>query len=173
MTIEMNGCKNLNCIGNPNEGCRLSPRDCRGYYNGNGPHPDGCDGKPENAGPECPARPTGSDAAEVIRRFGQAIREADKQPARRASILEEAVRIRSGERNTDYGDAVENFRRITEIANAITGLELTSAQCCKVMIAVKLARELHNHKRDNLVDMCGYADILELIETSKPVGDEK
>ena len=92
---------------------------------------------------------------------------------RNESILIEAARIRGGERNADYGDAVENFRRITEIANAITGLELTPAQCCKVMIAVKLARELHNHKRDNLVDMCGYADILELIETSKPVGDEK
>ena len=81
-------------------------------------------------------------------------------------ILTEAARIRGGERNADYGDAVENFRRITEIANAITGLELTPAQCCKVMLAVKLARELHNHKRDNLVDLCGYADILNLIEDS-------
>ncbi len=83
------------------------------------------------------------------------------------SILAEAALIRSGERNADYGDAVENFRRITQIANAITGLELTPAQCCKVMIAVKLARELHNHKRDNLVDLCGYADILALIEDNK------
>ncbi len=80
------------------------------------------------------------------------------------SILLEAARIRSGERNADYGDAVENFRRIKEIANAITGLSLTEAQICKIMIAVKLARELHNHKRDNLVDLCGYAEILQLIE---------
>lgn len=80
------------------------------------------------------------------------------------SILVEATRIRSGDRNADYSDAVENFRRITRIAYAITGLELTSAQVCMVMIAVKLAREFHHHKRDNLVDLCGYADIKNLIE---------
>lgn len=79
-------------------------------------------------------------------------------------ILHEAIQIRSGERNADYGDAVENFRRITEIANAITGLSLTSIQICKIMIAVKLARERHNPKRDNRVDLCGYTDILDLLE---------
>jgi hypothetical protein len=79
-------------------------------------------------------------------------------------ILQEAIQIRGGERKADYGDAVENFRRITEIANAITGLSLTSVQICKVMMAVKLARERHNPKRDNRVDLCGYTDILDLLE---------
>ncbi len=88
------------------------------------------------------------------------------------SILEEAARIRSGERNADYGDAVESFEIIARVANAITGLELTPAQCCKVMLAVKLTRERYNHKRDNLVDMCGYADILNLIE-EQPINDKK
>jgi hypothetical protein len=89
------------------------------------------------------------------------------------SILDEAARIRGGERNADYGDAVESFEIIAQVANAITGLELTPTQCCKVMLAVKLTRERYNHKRDNLVDLCGYADILELIETRKIDGDEK
>jgi len=88
------------------------------------------------------------------------------------SILAEAARIRGGERRADYGDAVENFSRITAIANAATGLQLTSAQVCKVMLAVKLARELHHHKRDNLVDLCGYADILNLIEEDKLNNDK-
>ncbi len=89
------------------------------------------------------------------------------------SILEEAAQIRSGERNADYGDAIESFEIIARVANAITGLELTPAQCCKVMLAVKLTRERYNHKRDNLVDLCGYADILELIETRKLDDNEK
>ncbi len=71
-----------------------------------------------------------------------------------------------GERNADYGDAVESFEIVAKIANAITGLNLTPAQCRKVLLAVKLTRERYNHKRDNLIDLCGYADILELIETS-------
>ena len=79
-------------------------------------------------------------------------------------ILHEAIQIRGGERNADYGDAVENFRRIAEIANALTGLSLTPVQCCKVLMAVKLSRERHNPKRDNRVDLCGYTDILDLLE---------
>ena len=103
-----------------------------------------------------------TDGADTLK--GAPIFDVKKMKFLPESILLEAARIRSGERNADYGDAVENFRRIKEIANAITGLSLTEAQICKIMIAVKLARELHNHKRDNLVDLCGYAEILQLIE---------
>ncbi len=88
----------------------------------------------------------------------------ERKPRPAGSILEEAARIRSGERNVDYGDAVESFERVAEIANAITGLSLTPAECCKVLIAVKLTRERYNHKRDNLVDACGYIEILHQIE---------
>lgn len=83
------------------------------------------------------------------------------------SILAEAARIRSGERNVDYGSAVESFEKIARVANEMTGLTLTAADCCKVMMAVKIVRESYNHKRDNLVDLCGYADILELIENKE------
>lgn len=92
------------------------------------------------------------------------------------SILQEAIDIRGGERKTDYGDAVENFDRIAEIYQVLTGKFLSADDCCAVMIAVKLSRERHAHKRDNLVDLCGYADILNLIrerdlsiENSEPV----
>ena len=36
--------------------------------------------------------------------------------------------------------------------------------CAVVMMAVKLVRESYKHKRDNLVDLCGYANILNEIE---------
>jgi len=79
------------------------------------------------------------------------------------SILAEAAEIRAGSRNSDYGDAVANFKTIAEIASAISGQHLTPEACCYVHLATKLARERFKHKRDNLTDLCGYADILHLI----------
>lgn len=77
------------------------------------------------------------------------------------SILQEAEEIRQGSRNSDYGDAVDNFKRIAQMASLITGTELTPKQCVAVHIATKLSREAYRHKRDNLVDLCGYADIMQ------------
>lgn len=82
------------------------------------------------------------------------------------SILEEAAEIRSGSRNADYGDAAENFKRIAQIASLITGQVVDPKTCVAVHIATKLSREAHRHKRDNLVDLCGYADILQRIHES-------
>ena len=79
------------------------------------------------------------------------------------SILAEAAEIRAGSRMADYGDAVENFENISRIVTLISGVEVAPDICCMVHIATKLSRERHNHKRDNLVDLCGYAEILHLI----------
>lgn len=76
------------------------------------------------------------------------------------SILSEAEEIVNGSRHSDYGDAKESFRRIATIASVMTGKELSPEDCCAVLIAVKLVRESFKHKRDNLVDLCGYAHIM-------------
>lgn len=85
------------------------------------------------------------------------------------SILAEAERIVNGERAVDYGDSTANMERIGKI----TELSLSQAEwakldarsipatvVAKILMAVKLGREAHTHKRDNLVDLCGYAEIL-------------
>lgn len=82
------------------------------------------------------------------------------------SILQEAERIVNGDRQADYNDPIENFKRIATIASVLIGNEISPKDCCKVMMAVKLAREANKHKRDNLVDLCGYNHILNLIEES-------
>lgn len=89
------------------------------------------------------------------------------------SILEEASEIRSGSRNSDYGEATENFKRIAQMASLITGSELTPKQCVAVHIATKLSREAYRHKRDNLVDLCGYADILQQINEKETYESRK
>lgn len=90
----------------------------------------------------------------------------EKQP----SILEEAEKIRGGDRQSDYGDAVENFKRIAGIASEIRGKQFDAEDVAVIQIALKLCRERFKHKRDNLVDLCGYADILQRIKEDQENG---
>ena len=84
------------------------------------------------------------------------------------SILEEAIEIVNGSRKTDYGDPVESFKRIAQMANLMSNSnDFTPVKCCIVMIASKLTRESHKHKRDNLVDLCGYGAIMNRIIESE------
>ncbi len=83
------------------------------------------------------------------------------------SILSEAERIVNGDRQADYSDPVANFKHISAIASAISKKELSPTTCAIVMIAVKLARENFKHKRDNLVDLAGYVEILNRIKESE------
>lgn len=76
------------------------------------------------------------------------------------SILSEAEEIVNGSRHSDYGDAKESFSRVATIASVMTGKELAPEDCCSVLMAVKLVRESFKHKRDNLVDLCGYAELM-------------
>ena len=78
----------------------------------------------------------------------------DMNEENKQSILDEAKAIVEGSRQSDYGDAANNFDRIAAIVNSVyPELNITSQQCCMVMIAVKLIREGFKHKRDNLVDL--------------------
>lgn len=80
------------------------------------------------------------------------------------SILTEAESILNGQREVDYGDAMESFEKIAQLASLITNKDLDAETCCAVMMAVKLTRESFKHKRDNLVDLVGYAEILNQIK---------
>lgn len=79
-----------------------------------------------------------------------------------AGILNKASHI-IYESKKDYGTIEENFSNLAQIASILTGKDLTPEDCCKVLIALKLARESHKHKEDNLIDLCGYAEILNQI----------
>ena len=89
---------------------------------------------------------------------------ADIDHDERSSILLEADEIVNGQRQVDYSDPVESFATISKIASAIIGKEITPIECCKVLMAVKHARQQFKHKRDNLVDLAGYAEILNRLE---------
>ena len=76
------------------------------------------------------------------------------------SILSEAEEIVNGSRHSDYGDARESFSSVATIASVMTRKELDPEDCCAVLMAVKLVRESFAHRRDNLVDLCGYAELM-------------
>ena len=79
------------------------------------------------------------------------------------SILVEAESIVNGPQQADrkYGPPAEVFQKYAEIFNQINpnGVTLTGLDISYVLLAVKLGREVNHHKRDNLVDACGYLEI--------------
>lgn len=86
------------------------------------------------------------------------------------TILEEAHRLTSTEREADYGHPADDWRRTASIWSAILGVEVTPEKACLCMIAVKLSRECNQPKRDNLVDICGYARCIERIREKMAEG---
>lgn len=82
----------------------------------------------------------------------------------RASILEEAIRITTGDRNNSYGPPTQDFDRAADILTALLGHKLTagaritSYDIAAIQIAVKLSRlQWSPDKRDHWVDIAGYA----------------
>lgn len=80
-----------------------------------------------------------------------------------SSILLEADLIVNGSRKSDYG-YTESFTKIAQIASLVANKEFTPQDVCKILLAVKLVRESYRHKRDNLVDLAGYAELLNSLE---------
>jgi|GEM_PF-1492375 len=84
------------------------------------------------------------------------------------TILEEAAQITSTDRNIDYGHPAEDHGRVAAFWTTFLGVKLneplTPQEVCIMMILLKISRERNKHKRDNLVDICGYARNHEMIE---------
>ena len=82
------------------------------------------------------------------------------------SILDEAQEAVNGRAMADYGDPKDNFRRWSALccASGRTSMANISAEdLCHIMILGKLSRDTNNPKRDNAVDIAGYAEILDLV----------
>ena len=75
------------------------------------------------------------------------------------NILEEANKIinqRTGEQAQTYGPFIECNERIAKIASLLCNKEITTEDIYKFQIALKLGREAHMHKEDNLLDVVAY-----------------
>lgn len=75
------------------------------------------------------------------------------------SVLQEAERLVNGDRQKDYGSASESFRRIASLWSVYRGVEFTPKDVACMMILMKVSRSVSSDKRDNWVDIIGYADL--------------
>lgn len=88
-------------------------------------------------------------------------------------ILDEAAELTSADRRDAYGHPTVNFLRIASVWQMVLGGKLADGAILSprdvgmCMIGLKLARESFAHRRDNLVDIAGYARTLAVVE-----GDE-
>jgi hypothetical protein len=85
------------------------------------------------------------------------------------NVLEEALRITNaeGDRRQDYGSPLDDAARVAHIVSAITGATMRPEQVPLMMIAVKLSRQINRPKRDNLVDIAGWARVAEEIDIAQ------
>lgn len=86
----------------------------------------------------------------------------------RESALLEAHRLVHGDRGHNYGHPIEDFQRTANIWNVLFGGKADGSpfephDVPLAMIAVKLSRETHIPKRDNRVDIAGYAETAEMV----------
>ncbi len=95
----------------------------------------------------------------------------DKQRGER--LFTEAQKIINGERRDQYGNSEESFESIAVLwEHYLCRYEkcefITAKDVAFMMVLLKVAREMHKHKRDNLVDMAGYLGLLDDMEPNEP-----
>ncbi len=90
-------------------------------------------------------------------------------PYREPSILVEAEKIVGSDRQLQYGHPSNDFARTADMWTGLFRDKLAKhnifypEDVAKAQICLKLSREMNLHKRDNLVDIAGYAKCLEMI----------
>jgi hypothetical protein len=79
----------------------------------------------------------------------------------------EAYRLVNGDRGDNYGHPYYDFGRTAGMINAAMGHklkeEITAEDVAIMMICVKISREMNRPKHDNRVDICGYAEALDMV----------
>jgi len=71
-------------------------------------------------------------------------------------ILLTAHDLINGDRQADYGTPAENLARVAELWAAYTGHPFTAYDVALMLALLKIAREAHRHKPDNLIDGAAY-----------------
>ena len=83
--------------------------------------------------------------------------------------LEEAGKIVRGSREDTYGPAERNLSRIAEMWSAYLSMPLTARQVAVMMVLLKASRDAFKPKHDNMVDICGYAYLADMIDNDTAI----
>ena len=87
-----------------------------------------------------------------------------KQEPVKESYLQEAERLINGSRNKEYGDPKENFADIARLWTNYKGIHFSALDVAIFNILQKVARCKRKPKRDNFVDIAGYAGTVEKLD---------
>jgi len=79
------------------------------------------------------------------------------------SVLAEAAQLVSTDRQAIYGPPQQNFQRWSDLCETCE-IHVTPKDLAMIMVLGKLARNVHQTKRDNIVDACGYLEIFEMLD---------
>ena len=81
-----------------------------------------------------------------------------EKPKNRADFLKEVEGIICKDRNEQYGEPEDNFKRIAVFWSNYLDREITSADVAIMMVLFKAARIANDkYKADSWVDICGYS----------------
>jgi hypothetical protein len=84
------------------------------------------------------------------------------------SVLTDALFLVNGDRQRDYGTALENLGRIAKLWSVLFDREVTEEEVAMAMEFVKLARLMKSpDHRDTQVDIAGYAGVIEKIQQQR------
>jgi hypothetical protein len=80
------------------------------------------------------------------------------------TVLEEAQRLIYGDREKAYGNPRTSGHRLAAIWSAILTDKLdapiTAEEAMLMLVGLKISREIGEHRRDNIIDIAGYAGVL-------------
>ena len=79
------------------------------------------------------------------------------------STLEEAQRLVHGNRGEDYGHPLDDFTKTARMWAVILGCDVSAEQVGLCMACVKISRQMNRPKRDNMVDLAGYAETVQMV----------
>ena len=78
-------------------------------------------------------------------------------------ILKTALKLTTGDRNNEYGDCTVEFNRVATMWSVIFDTKITPNQVALALISLKITRQMHSNKKDNWVDIAGYARIGDIV----------
>jgi len=84
-------------------------------------------------------------------------------------VFDEAKTLITNDRQSTYGHPLDDFSKTALIWQAILGVPVTPEQVALCMVGVKISREVHMPKRDNIVDAVGYLGTLTMIQEEREI----